>query len=202
MSVLSCQTNINALTVLEPEPVESIIPYGSPDVSGVLFLGAPYTWNFDTSGNSFLIRTSVGIRPYRYYMIYYSFTITSTVPIGSLTACALEWVFNNTLSTVANPLEQTIPLNATVSGNLLQFQVKYSGSVALFADQPGDPQASPPGLTWRVVLVKPAGLEDAPTGYEMEITSFSCQEIGTDFAAVASGGQVFSSRRPYVVEAI
>ena len=200
MSVLTNQTNITGLSVFDPEPVESIIPYGSPDISGSLFLGAPYIWNFDTSGNSFLVRTTVGLRPYRYYLIYYSFTITSTVPIGSLTACALEWVFNNSLSTIANPIEGTIPLNATVSGNLLQFQVKYSGSVALFADQPGDPQASPPGLTWRAVLVKPAGLEDAPTGYEMEITEFSCQEIGTDFAALQSGGQVFSARRPYTVE--
>lgn len=202
MSVLSCQTNITPLTVLEPEPVESIIPYGSPDISGGLYLGNSFNWNFDTSGNSFFIRSTVGLRPYRYYMIYYSFTVTSTVPIGSLTACALEWAFNNTLNTIQNPIEGTLPLNATVSGNLLQFQVKYSGSVALFADQPGDPQASPPGLSWRIALVKPAGLESTPTGYAIEITEFSAQEIGTDFQAQQSAGTVFGSRRPFIVEAL
>ena len=202
MAALSCQTNISPFTILEPEPIQSIIPYGSPDISGGLFLGSTYTWNFDTSGNSFIIRTTVGLRPYRFYTIYYSFTITSTVPIGSLTACALQWVFNNNLSTIQNPVEGTLPLNATVSGNLLQFQIKYAGSVKLYADAPGDPQASPPGLTWRVLLVKPAGLEDTPTGYEIEITDFSCQETGIDLKAEQTGGTVFSSRRPYIVEAL
>ena len=199
MSVLPCQTNITRDTILEPEPIQSIIPYGSPDISGTLYLGSAYTWNFDTSGNSFVIRTTVGIRPYRFYTIYYAFTITSTVPIGSLTACVLSWAFNNTINTIQNPIEGTLPLNPTVSGNLLQFQVKYCGSVSLYADAPGDPQASPPGLSWSINLVKPAGLEDAPTGYAITITEFNCQETGVDLKAEQTVGTVFSSRRPFTV---
>lgn len=195
MSVLSCQTNINRFTILEPEPVQNVIPYGN----AVVNLGSSYIWNFDTSGNSFFVRSTVGVRPYRYYLIYYSFTVTSTVPIGSLTACALTWAFNNNLNTIQNPIEGTLPLNATVSGNLLQFQIKYSGSVKLYADAPGDPQASPPGLTWSINLVKPAGLEDAPTGYAIEITDFSAQEIGVDTLAEQSAGIAIGGKRPFTV---
>ena len=195
MSVLSCQTNMTRFTLLEPEPVQNIIPYGN----AVVGLGSTYSRNFDTSGNSFFVRSTVGIRPYRYYLIYYSFTVTSTLPINSLVACALTWAFNNSLNTIQRPIEGTLPLNATVSGNLLQFQVKYSGSVKLYADAPGDPQASPPGLTWTINLVKPAGQQLANTGYSITITDFSCQEIGVDTGAEQSGGVTISSKRPYTV---
>jgi hypothetical protein len=201
MSVLTRQTNISNYTVFDPWPVEiAIAPTGS-GLGGSLL--GDYVWNFDVSGSSFRINTSIAIRPYRFYAIYYDFSINVETDAVNLTDAVMNLSWSDFSGLIAAPILAMIPLNQyTLENNTVRFTGKYANNVMLFADYLApNPNASPPGLSWDISLVQaPTGTQVAGlTNTTMTIHGFYAQEIGADLQALETAGLTYSSKRGFTV---
>lgn len=204
MSVLTRQSNITNYTGFEPYPVEIGISAGATPGLRSGLGWEPIIWNFDLSGGAFKINTSIAIRPYRFYAIYYDFTVNVETPAVNLTDAVMNLSWTDFTGLIAIPILLSIPLNQyTLQNDTVRFTGKYANNVTLYADYlPANPNASPPGLSWDISLVQTPSLGQTAgaTNTTMTINGFYVQEVGYDAAALQTGGVESSSKREISIQ--